>query len=287
MNEAELALDSSAIFERHEKTETRLKVPKVADPVPARGHRGGVIPMHRALTHFRLGPMNLVIAISLFVFFTAIWLALLPKVCQFWNRVLALGISLLPLRANLGLAQHHLTPFLRFDIPFLRMEIMLPSSQTWWLTCAATAALFAATFFLPSKMIPVIYLLRGILLVPATSLLYFAFLPARFPHTPDSYMEGLVTAGIALISTVPLLFGLTYYIFDFGLMKKAFLTAITMIHLALFLPLQVLVQALFLQKTVLFMPVLYIIFGMPINILIIIAFYSWGMTWFFRSSQAV
>jgi hypothetical protein len=128
------------------------------------------------------------------------------------------------------------------------------------------------------------YLLRGILVVPGTALVYFALLPARFPHTPDSYMEGLVTAGIALISTVPLLFGLTYYIFDFGLLKKAFLTAITMTHLALFLPLQILLQALFLQKTILFMPVLYIVFGMPVNILIIIAFYSWGMTWFFRST---
>jgi hypothetical protein len=80
---------------------------------------------------------------------------------------------------------------------------------------------------------------------------------------------------------------LTYYIFDFGLLKKAFLTAVTMVHLALFLPLQVLLQALFLQKTVLFMPVLYIIFGMPVNILIIIAFYSWGMTWSFRPAQKV
>jgi hypothetical protein len=31
-----------------------------------------------------------------------------------------------------------------------------------------------------------------------------------------------------------------------------------------------------LQKTVLFMPVLYIVFGMPLDTLIIIAFYSWG-----------
>ena len=37
-----------------------------------------------------------------------------------------------------------------------------------------------------------------------------------------------------------------------------------------------------LQKTVLFMPVLYIVFGMPVQVLIIIAFYSWGMTWSFR-----
>jgi hypothetical protein len=278
-------LDSSGSFERRERSVRTLHVPQQADPVRARGHRGGVIPMHRALAHFRLGPMNLITAIFLFVFFSSIWLALLPKVCRFWSRVLAFGIHVLPLRAELGLAEHHLMPFIRFDIPYLRMEPVLPSSQVWWLTCAATLALLAVSFLLPSHLIPVMYLLRGILLVPVTALVYFALLPARFPHTPDSYMEGLVTAGIALITTVPLLFGLTYYIFDFGLLKKAFLTAITMTHLALFLPLQVLLQALLLQKTVLFMPVLYIIFGMPINILIIIAFYSWGMTWFFRSAQ--
>jgi hypothetical protein len=50
----------------------------------------------------------------------------------------------------------------------------------------------------------------------------------------------------------------------------------------LFLPFQVLLQALILQKTVLFMPLLYIIFGMPVSVLLIIAFYSWGMTWQFR-----
>jgi hypothetical protein len=43
-----------------------------------------------------------------------------------------------------------------------------------------------------------------------------------------------------------------------------------------------LAQALVLQKTVLFMPVLYIVFGMPVDVLLIIAFYSWGMTWSFR-----
>jgi hypothetical protein len=59
-----------------------------------------------------------------------------------------------------------------------------------------------------------------------------------------------------------------------------------MTHLALFLPLQVLCQALFLQKTVLFMPVLYIVFGLPVNILIIVAFYSWGMSWSFRSPNS-
>jgi hypothetical protein len=281
----ERALDSSGSFERREVAAIGPDALKSTDTVRTRGHRGGVIPMHRALAHFRLGPMNLITAIFLFVFFLSVWLLLLPRVCHFWNRVLTFGIHVLPVRAEIGLAEHHLTRFIRFDIPYLRMEPVPPSAEVWWLTLAVTLALFAATFVLPSRLIPIIYLLRGILLVPATALLYFALLPARFPHTPDSYMQGLVTAGIALISIVPLLFGLTYYIFDFGLLKKALLTAVTMVHLALFLPLQVLLQALLLQKTVLFMPVLYIIFGMPLNILIIIAFYSWGMTWFFRSAQ--
>jgi hypothetical protein len=281
----ERALDSSGSFERREIAAIGPDALKLTDAVRTRGHRGGVIPMHRALAHFRLGPMNLITAIFLFLFFLSVWLLLLPRVCRFWNRVLTFGIRVLPVRAEIGLAEHHLTRFIGFDIPYLRMEPVPPSAEVWWLTLAVTLALFAATFVLPSRLIPIIYLLRGILLVPATALLFFALLPARFPHTPDSYMQGLVTAGIALISIVPLLFGLTYYIFDFGLLKKAFLTAVTMVHLALFLPLQVLLQALFLQKTVLFMPVLYIIFGMPVNILIIIAFYSWGMTWFFRPAQ--
>lgn len=262
-----------------------LQDSQAGDPVRPRGHRGGVILMHRALAHFRLGPMNLVIAIFLFIGFSSVWLVLLPKICRFWTHLLVLGIRILPLHAQLGLARHHLTPFISFDIPFLRMEPVLPSALDWWLTGGLTVALFAVSFVLSGKLIPVKYLLRGVLLVTATDLLYFVLLPARFPHTPDSYMEGLVTAGIALISFVPLLFGLTYYIFDFGLVKKAFLTAIAMTHLVLFLPLQILLQALLLQKTVLFMPVLYIIFGMPVNILIIVAFYSWGMTWSFRSAK--
>ncbi|MGA7693766.1 MAG: hypothetical protein WCA76_01990, partial [Candidatus Sulfotelmatobacter sp.] len=57
-----------------------------------RGHRGGVILMHRALAHFRLGPMNLIAAVFLFVCFSWIWLVLLAKVCRFWTRVLVLGI---------------------------------------------------------------------------------------------------------------------------------------------------------------------------------------------------
>ena len=90
---------------------------------------------------------------------------------------------------------------------------------------------------------------------------------------------------IGLISFVPILFGLTYYIFDFGLIRKAALTAMTMGHLSLFLPFQILLQAIILRKSILFMPLLYIVFGLPLDIAIILAFYSWGMSWSFKTES--
>ncbi|MGA7381981.1 MAG: hypothetical protein WBX03_14115 [Terriglobales bacterium] len=251
------------------------------DPVQFRGHRGGMIAMHRALTHFRLGPMNVITSISLFLLFSYIWVVALPWLCEMWNRALGAGLAVLPLNARMEVADRHFG-LLRLLIPYLRMEPVLPDLQTWSLTCAVTLLLFTGTFFLSKQLVPVIYLVRGILLIQATSLIYFALWPTSFPHTPEDYMEALITAEIGLISIVPLLLGFTYYIFDFGLLRKAVLTAMTMLHLAVFLPFQVLTQALVLQKTVLFMPVLYIVFGMPLNVLLIIAFYSWGMTWSFR-----
>jgi hypothetical protein len=213
------ALDSSRSFENYDIKGSDPA--RASNPILARGHRGGVIAMHRALAHFRLGTMNLITASCLFVFFSSAWLVLLPQVCGLWTRIFRLGIRFLPLHAEVSMVEHHWAPFLSFDIPYLKMEPLLPSAQVWWLSCAITTLIFVATYFISKKLIPVIYLLRAVLLVQAIALLYFALIPARFPHTPDSYLTGFVTSGIGLISLVPFIFGLTYYIFDFGLLRKA------------------------------------------------------------------
>jgi len=256
-----------------------------AETTRFRGHRGGEIAMHRALAHFRLGPMNLATSSALLVLFSAIWLRMLPRICEFWREFFDLVLPLLPLHARVDVAERQFG-FLHLNIPYLRMTAMLPTLATWSITCLVTLLLYAATYLLPKMLTPVTYLARGILIIQTSALVFFALWPVSFPHTPDQYMEALVTAILALISVVPSLYALTYYIFDFGLWKKALLTSITMAHLTLFLPLQVLLQALVLQKTVLFMPVLYIVCGMLTNVLLIIAFYSWGMTWSFRSPGA-
>lgn len=239
--------------------------------------------MHRALAHFVLGRSDLITVALLVLLFTFVWIACLPWLCRFWQYILAVGMRILALRTQLGLTEHQVTPYIRFSIPFPRMEGIAPDAATWWSTAAIVGVLFAASFFFPKRLIPITYLLRAILFIQVTALLFFLLAPALFPHSPDSYMEGLMGYAIALISFVPLLFGLTYYIFDFGVLRKMALTAMTMAHLAVFLPLQILLQAAVLEKSVLFMPVLYIVFGLPVDVLIILAFYSWGMSWSFRA----
>jgi hypothetical protein len=243
------------------------------------GHRGGVISMHRALNHLQMGPGEVANSVMLVIFFLIVWLTALPWACKFWSLILRMGIAKLPLDASLGFSDLNKLTFLRFQLPYLKIQPVLPSSQMWGYSCILTLGLFAITFMLSSRWVPVVYLLRAILLIQASALLYFALIPARFPHTPDSYMEGLITSGAGLISAIPFLFGLTFYIFQISALKKISITIFTMTYLVVFLPFQMLLQALVLQKTVLFMPLLYVVFGMPLDVMLVIAIYSYGMTW--------
>jgi hypothetical protein len=272
-------LDSLRSSDRPTSAAGANYVPRFADRGRFRGHRGGVITMHRALAQLVVEPLNLVTAALLVLLLSFAWISSLPWLCRMWGYILGNGMRILALRATLGVTEHHLTPYIRFAIPYPRMEGIAPDAWTWWSTAAIVCLVYAASYFFPKKLTPVTYLLRAVLLIQFSALLYFLLAAARFPHTPDSYMEGLVTYQIALISAVPALFGLTYYIFEFGLIKKIALTVLTMSHLSLFLPLQILLQAMVLEKSVLFMPILYIVFGLPVDILLILAFYSWGMSW--------
>ena len=260
-------------------------MPKTADRSRFRGHRGGVIVMHRALARFVLAPLDLITSFLLVLLFSFTWIVSLPWLCRMWRYALENGMKMMALHSELGLTEHHLTPYVRFVIPFPRIEGIAPDAWTWWSTAGAVALLYTASYLFPQRLTPVTYLLRAVLIIQVTALLYFLLIPARFPHTPDSYMEGLVSYRVVLISSVPALLGLTYYIFKFRLFKKVALTALTMGYLSFFFPVEILLQAMVLEKSLLFMPVLYIVFGLPVDILIILAFYSWGMSW--ASDQAV
>jgi hypothetical protein len=261
--------------------------PKLDSPalVRFRGNRGGIIPMHRALTRLRFGPAQMLSSVGTAVSLIGAWIISLPVICSFWKQLFAVGLRLLPLECELKSGLHQFSFGLTLLLPYFAYEPEMPSSRLWAGTCIVVLAVFAATFVMPAKLIPITYLVRCVLFVQASSLVYFAVAPAQFPYAPADYLQGLLLSGATLIGIVPLLFLLTYYIFPFSLLKKASLTLLTMVYLALFLPLQVTLHALIIEKSILFMPVLYLVFGMPLDVLIIVSLYAWGMTWEFKGSR--
>lgn len=210
------------------------------------------------------------------------WILFLPSVCSFWKELFAVAKRLLPLQGELRIRLHHFGAGLVVPLPYFMFDPIMPSSRIWAATGVAVLVIFALTLFLSPNLIPIVYLVRCVLFVQASALVYFAVFPAQFPYAPGDYLDGLLMSGAALIAVVPLLFFLTYYIFPFSLVKKSLLTITTMAYLSMFLPFQVMLHAWLLEKSILFMPVLYLVLGMPLDILIIVAIYAWGMTWEFK-----
>jgi hypothetical protein len=250
-----------------------------------RGHRGQVVPTHRALTRYVLRAADLVTAVAVMIAVLFIWLSMLPRVCALWQRIFVFAVQRIGLHAEIIGLPYQITPYLHFAIPSLELNAPLPTPHVWWTTTLLCVVVFGVTFLLPRYMLPLVYLVRGVLLVQASALAYFAVISSQFVHTANDYVAGMMTTALILISVVPILFAFTYYIFDFGLIKKFALTALTMAHLTLFVPLQLLLHARLLQVSVLFMPLLYIVFGLMLDVLIVIAFYAWGMSWEFRKRR--
>lgn len=262
----------------------REQKPDALDITRFRGNRGGVIPMHRALAYLRFGPAEMLSSVSLTGAIACGWILSLPSVAVLWREVFGLALPFLPVRCELKTSIHDFGVGLAVPLPHFAFDPIMPATSVWATTCIVVLGMFGATFFLPPKLIPVTYLLRCLLFVQTSALVYFAILPAQFPYAPADYLDGLLMSGAVLIATVPVLFLFTYYIFPFSFFKKVFLTMLTMAYLAIFLPFQVTMHALLLQESILFMPVLYLVLGMPLDVLIVVALYAWGMTWHFRKS---
>jgi hypothetical protein len=266
-------LASSASFEAKTATWPRAAVRARGRVRPAHG-----VHLHRAFRHLPFHWMDAALGGLLCLLTTVGWALFFPWVCRGWRAVFELAASWLKLNAQIELTSYKLGAF-SSELPYLRMASFPPDLRTWWLTAAVCIVLLVASYGLPARATPLAYLLRFAVAIQASALIFFALVPARFPHGAEGFLSSMVATGAILITLVPVIFGLIYYVFDFGILRKALLTWLTMAHLAIFLPLQCLLQACILQKSILFMPVLYILFGVPLNVFVIVSFYSWGMSW--------
>ena len=251
-----------------------------------RGWRGGWIRPHRAFDRLRLRTRDVVASVLLAVGLSAVWLAAMNSVGRLWIAIFNFWTIRMGWHYAVWVYPAHWAG-LHFVLPYLNLTAPAPDARYWWTTAAVTVALWIATMWMSEEAVPWKYLLRAVLLIQGTGLAYFAFAGALFPHDLASYTVSMFVFGNVLIAMVPLIFAFTYYLFDFSLLQKLGLTAVTMVHLMLFLPLQYLVHAYILHFSILFMPVLYFGFGPFLDVLVLISFYSWGMSWRSRQDRGI
>jgi hypothetical protein len=269
----ERPLASSSISDRE------LGLPQELEEMRHRGHRGGIINPHRAF--LRVHPTLFDGAISglLVLGFTLAWIRLLPLVGAFWGWVFRLWNRWLGLNADIMMVPQRWAPRVHFSLPFISLSAGGVSTTVWTITAAVTLAIFLSTQLASEEYIGWFYIVRAMVFIQGSALLYFAVAAARFPHDVPTYTIGMLAFGVILIGLVPAVLGLTFYMFDFPAWKKFALTLMIMGYLVLFIPLQYLLQAWLLHRSILFMPALYFIGGPFLDVLIFVCLYSWGMSW--------
>ena len=242
------------------------------------GHHGTEIRVHRSLDSLRFrGPGLLTLLLPFAV--TAVFAFGYDELLSGWEWVLRFGIERLSIA---GSVERVTVPMLGFPIPVLtvQMSSWYPNPFVWWTTAATVAAMALASFHLPERALPLAYILRAGCVVQAISLLVFAIWPASFPYDAPRHLRDCFALGVAIIGLVPWVHALTYYVFDFGILRKIALSAFTMVFLSCYLPVKILVHAYILDRfSLMFMPILFLALGVAIDVFMLIALYAWGMSW--------
>jgi len=237
------------------------------------------ISTHRSMHRLALPRSRLAVILFLpLAFNTATWWAR-DAISAGWKAFFEFWITELDIAGTVTLKTFG-PGWLDLALPYLDLPSSSPDALTWWVTLIMTIIALLLSSFTPDNLLPLRYLVRVAAFIQITSLLFFAIVPAAFPYTVSGYTEDSLAAGAGFILIIPWVHALVYYIFDFPLLKKAGLTLLTIAFITIALPFQLMAHAYLLVKfSLLFLPLLYLIFGIMLLTLACIALYGWAMSW--------
>lgn len=155
----------------------------------------------------------------------------------------------------------------------------LPTARIWWLTALACALLWLYAHRLKSDRLPLVYFVRLSVLVQITALVFFYAWPDSIPTTAANFLTDVFRQSAGLMLLVPALFALTLYLFALPWWTKYLATVAALAFLVVFVPLQAACTAWALQLgSILFMPLLYLFFGLLPQIVALMGVYSFALS---------
>lgn len=245
-----------------------------------RGVRGGVIAPHRSMVGLPWTVWRLVTTLVLSLGGFALVIGSLPRLGQLWQLMFEWVRNFTGIDAPLGDQQFSLPGNIHFSLPFIAVITPQPDLRALWIAGAVSAGVFLGSFLLRERFTPLKYFLRLLALLQGSAILFFAASPEPFPYRLADHVFLLETAGLVVMGLVPLVLGFTLHVFDLALWKKLLLTLAILVHLAVFIPLQLLVHIWLVEHaTALIMPVLFLVFGLLLDVLVFVSFYGWALSW--------
>ena len=245
-----------------------------------RGHTGRLIRRHRALRSLAFRPSSLAHPLLLGAgFFAAVWSSQ-QYIARWWADILQFWCDKTGIEASAGVKSITLAGSFIYQIPVLHAASPFPTTEALRTSLILIAIAMLVSYLFLRRFLPLCYLVWAIALIHATSLVHFYLQPDRFPYSVGSHVSSGLAMALIVLLIIPLLLAVAYYPLNFALYKKVGVTVLMIGSVGIFAPLLYACHLVVMSHfSILYMPILFTVFGMLPIILMIVAIYGLAMSW--------
>lgn len=245
-----------------------------------RSHAGRLIRRHRALRSLDVQTSSFVHPLALTAGALATIVVLRNTVTTVWAEIISFWCSSIGIDAVVRMRPVYIASTFYYLVPEMKIASPLPSAQALTISFVLVYAAMLVAYTVFRRFLPFAYLIWAIGLIQLTAIGSFYFSPTAFPYSIGSHVSSSLEVVLMLMVVIPLLLMIAYYPLNFSLLKKLALTFSMMTMVGVFAPHLYACHIVLLSAfSVLYMPVLFTVFGLLPIVLMVIAIYGWGMSW--------
>ena len=253
---------------------------QLVEDLRRRGVRGGLIPQHRAMIRLRLTPTIAFELLLVPAIVAGAVLLLFPELLALWQDFFRFSARMLRLPGQVESSVVTLFGGLTVALPQFTVEAAWPTRTQLLGHAGLVVGIGLMSFALPRRLYPAALLLRALAILHATSVAFFLVGTRPFPYPLAQYATDFLLCGLVVLAVAPFLLGLTFFIFGVPLVEKLLLSALLLAHLAVLLPLQLMLHVYVAARaSIVMLPLLFIAFGLLLDVTVFVAIYGWGMSW--------
>lgn len=246
-----------------------------------RSHSGRLIRKHRALRTLDFERASFVHPLLLLVTFYAILIPSASLISQVWSALFAFWLNRLDIQTTLLSEPRSILGLVTIKIPYPDLTGAFPTPRILLSTVIGCIAAMAVAYLsFRRALLPLSYFIWGLCLVQLMAVVFFYVAPEKFPHSIATHIANCMESSAILIYLVPCLLSFSYYLFDHSLAKKIIGTALIIATMIVVVPFQYLAHtAIAYHFSLLFMPVLFTVFGLLYQVGTFVALYGWVVSW--------